>query len=156
QGGQALRDVARLSRDAEADVEADASRSVALEMYFPVPEHRASWNGGDDLLVATALKDGEAPVAFDTRGRRQVLSPLHPPARPVLAIEPVETDFDAPASAAPFICCASGGGPTPPPGLYMTASHFVQDFEGWLKGSPEYEIHILGQSGQTDSLNSYQ
>ena len=38
----------------------------------------------------------------------------------------------------------------------MTASHFVQDFEGWLKGSPEYEIHILGQSGQTDSLTSYQ
>ena len=25
-----------------------------------------------------------------------------------------------------------------------------------MKGSPEYEIHILGQSGQTDSLTSYQ
>ena len=38
----------------------------------------------------------------------------------------------------------------------MTASHFVQDFEGWLKGSPEYEIHVLGQSGASDSLTSYQ
>ena len=147
--------MARLSRDPETAVEADAARSVPLEMYFPVPEHRARWDGGDDLLVATALKDGEVPVAFDTRGRRRVLSATQPPATPVLAIVPVETDFDAPASA-PFICCGGGGGSTTPAGLYLVASHFVQDFEGWLKGSPEYEIHILGQSGQTDSLTSYQ
>ncbi len=38
----------------------------------------------------------------------------------------------------------------------MTSAHFVEDFEGWLKGSPEYEIHILGQSGASDSLTSYQ
>jgi len=38
----------------------------------------------------------------------------------------------------------------------MTYSHFVQDFEGWFKGDPEFEIHILGQSGATDSLRDYQ
>ena len=38
----------------------------------------------------------------------------------------------------------------------MTHSHFVKDFEGWFKGSPEFEIHILGQSGATDSLLDYQ
>jgi len=38
----------------------------------------------------------------------------------------------------------------------MTYAHFVQDFEGWLKGSPEFEIHVLGQSGATDSLRDYQ
>lgn len=38
----------------------------------------------------------------------------------------------------------------------MTYSHFVQDFEGWFKGSPEFEVHILGQSGATDSLKDYQ
>jgi hypothetical protein len=38
----------------------------------------------------------------------------------------------------------------------MTRTHFVQDFEGWLKGSPEFEIHILGQSGTSDSLRDYQ
>lgn len=155
EGGRALREIARLSRDPEAAIATDAAKSVPLEMYFPVPDHRAKWDGGAGLLVATALRDGEAPVAFDTWGRRQVLSATQPPSTPVLAIEPVETDFDAPP--APLICCATGGGSTPtPPGLYMTASHFVQDFEGWLKGSPEYEIHILGQSGQTDSLTSYQ
>jgi hypothetical protein len=55
--------------------------------------------------------------------------------------------------------CGGGGAqppPPPPPGLYMTKSHFVQDFEGWLKGSPEFEVHILGQKGQTDSLTDYQ
>jgi len=40
--------------------------------------------------------------------------------------------------------------------LYMTKSHFVDDFEGWLKGSPEFEVHILGQKGQTDSLTDHQ
>jgi hypothetical protein len=38
----------------------------------------------------------------------------------------------------------------------MTKSHFVDDFEGWLKGDPEFEVHILGQKGQTDSLTDYQ
>lgn len=31
-----------------------------------------------------------------------------------------------------------------------------EHLEGWLKGSPEIEIHILGQSGGTDSLTDYQ
>ena len=38
----------------------------------------------------------------------------------------------------------------------MTYAHFVQDFEGWFKGDPEFEIHILGQSGASDSLTDYQ
>jgi len=42
------------------------------------------------------------------------------------------------------------------PGLYLTQAHFVDDFEGWLKGAPEFEVHILGQKGQTDSLTDYQ
>jgi hypothetical protein len=38
----------------------------------------------------------------------------------------------------------------------MTYARFAQDFEGWFKGSPEYEIHILGQAGASDSLADYQ
>ena len=38
----------------------------------------------------------------------------------------------------------------------MTASHFRDDFEGWLKGDPEYELHVLGQLGSSDSLTTYQ
>src|SRR5438132_3275293 len=43
-----------------------------------------------------------------------------------------------------------------PSGLYMTQAHFVDDFEGWLKGAPEFEVHVLGQKGQSDSLTDYQ
>jgi hypothetical protein len=32
----------------------------------------------------------------------------------------------------------------------------VDGFEGWLKGAPEFEVHVLGQKGQTDSLTDYQ
>jgi hypothetical protein len=152
----ALRDIARLSRGAESGLDADAAASVALELYLPVAAHRARWTGGPDILVATEREEGETPVAFDIRGRRLLLSPSRPPATPVLALVPVETNFDSPTASAPFICCASGPPPAAPAGLYMTASHFTESFEGWLKGEPEYEIHILGQSGQTDSLTSYQ
>jgi hypothetical protein len=150
-----LKEVARLSSSSEEAVERDARESIPLELYFPVPAHRAEWTGGPNVLVASARADREAPVAYDIRGRRQILSPDRPPETPVLAVVPVETDFDRPSFA---ICpdCGGGGGIPAPPGLYMTYSHFVQDFEGWFKGDPEFEIHILGQSGTSDSLRDYQ
>ena len=162
-GGRGAAALARGTGVATTDLTRDANRAMPLEMYLPVPEHRRAWKGGDDILVATAVGDHEAPVAFDVHGNRRLLDAERPPATPVLAVVPVETDF----SVAPNICllsltCGGGGGggggtpPPPPPGLYMTKSHFVDDFEGWLKGDPEFEVHILGQKGQTDSLTDYQ
>lgn len=155
-GKRALRDVARLSRDTEASVEAEAQGAMPLELYLPVEAHRRAWSGDERILVATARGDREAPVGFTTSGERVVLSPTSPPATPVLALVPVETDFDRPEGGANLIF--DGGGPAPnnqPPGLYMTYAHFVETFEGWLKGAPEFEIHMLGQAGNTDSLTSY-
>ena len=158
--GRALHEVATENRVSKEALSAQAKSAIALEAYFPVPAHRAAWTGDEHLLVATALTDDDPPVAFDTEGRRQVLSPETPPATPVLALVPVETDFSVrPARLQCLEDCGGGGGGAPappPPGLYMTKSHFVQDFEGWLKGSPEFEVQILGQKGQTDSLISYQ
>ena len=168
-GGRARAALAKGAGEGESSVDADASSTIALEVYLPVAAHRASWEGGADILVATARDDGEAPVAYDTRGRHRLLDAHTPPATPVLAVVPVETDFsgDSIGMMLPEDGGGGGGGggggstggtttPTPPAGLYMTSTHFVQDFEGWLKGSPEYEIHILGQSGASDSLTSYQ
>ncbi len=158
---QVLREVARLAGEPESAVEADAKNADPLEVYLPVPTHRAQWKGGPDVLVASASEDHEAPVAYDVKGRRKVLSASTPPAIPVLAIVPVETDFGheavsyAVAPPAPTLPAPSPT-PAPPAGLYMTYARFVQDFEGWFKGSPEYEIHILGQSGISDSLTDYQ
>jgi hypothetical protein len=159
-----LTQLAQFSGSTEAEVETDAKEAIPLEVYFPVPAHRARWTGGTDVIVASARQDRETPIGYDVIGRRHVLSAEVPPATPVLAVVPVETDFDQHAAAEPFICCANAVGepvpptppPPPPPGLYMTYSHFVQDFEGWFKGNPEFELHILGQSGTSDSLRDYQ
>jgi len=165
--GRALREIAVENSTTKDALENQAKGAIALEVYFPVPAHRAAWTGDEQVLVATAVTDDDPPIAFDPEGRRQVLDPKTPPATPVLAIVPVETDFSVrPARVIECIvdCDGSGGGssggvvppPPPAPGLYMTKSHFVQDFEGWLKGSPEFEVHMLGQKGQGDSLYDYQ
>lgn len=162
-GERALREIAQETNETPTDVATGADATIPLEMYFPVPAHRAAWKGDEDLLVATAVADHDAPVAFDPQGNRQLLSPDQPPATPVLALVPVETDFSRMPSR--VMCyedsCGGGGGggggySAPAPGLYMTQSHFTQTFEGWLKGSPEFEVHILGQKGATDSLTDYQ
>jgi predicted small lipoprotein YifL len=163
-GGRALRHLAEENGEAPADVEREARAAIALEVYLPVPAHRAAWSGDDNILVATAITDRDVPVAFDTRGGRHLLDPDTPPPAetPVLALVPVETDFIAGPQRMDCLECGGGSGgdapppPPPPAGLYMTKAHFVQDFEGWLKGAPEFEVHILGQKGATDSLLSYQ
>ena len=159
-GGRAAAALAQRARATPAAMLRAADAAIPLEFYFPVPAHRAAWAGDENLLVATALRDHDAPVAFDPRGERQILSPDEPPATPVLALVPVETDFRAPLSPVwCFSCGGDGGGGypiVPPPGLYLTQAHFTKTFEGWLKGAPEFEVHILGQSGQTDSLRDYQ
>lgn len=159
--GRALREIADENATTKEGLAEQAKAAIALEVYFPVAAHRAAWTGDEQVLVATALTDDDPPIAFDPGGRRYVLDPKTPPATPVLAIVPVETDFSVrPARQICLEGCDTGGGgigtTPPPPGLYMTKSHFVQDFEGWLKGSPEFEVQILGQKGSTDSLISYQ
>jgi hypothetical protein len=161
-GGRALRHLAQENGESAADVEREARAAIALEVYLPVPAHRTAWTGDDNILVATGITDRDVPVAFDPRGGRHLLDPDTPPATPVLALVPVETDFTPGPQRMMCLECGGGSGgdvqppPTPPAGLYMTKAHFVQDFEGWLKGAPEFEVHILGQKGQTDSLVSYQ
>jgi len=161
-GRRAMREVARLSGAAESAVEADVQAAAPLEIYFPVPAHRAAWNGDANVLVASAREDGDAPVAYDVKGGRRVLSAEAPPETPVLVIVPVETDFGIEGSTA-FAATsplppppAPLPPPSPPLGMYVTYARFVQDFEGWFKGDPEYEIHILGQAGTSDSLTDYQ
>lgn len=159
---RALRQIAGENGGDTELVARHATKAIALEVYFPVAEHARAWSGDEQVLVATALRDEDVPVAFDVKGRELLLDPKTPPAVPVLALVPVETDFSRTPSRQTCIDCAPLPPPPPPPpavpapGLYMTKSHFVQDFEGWLKGSPEFEVHILGQKGQTDSLTDYQ
>lgn len=166
-GQHALLRMASATATPAAALAGTANAAIPLELYLPVPGHRSAWMGDGRVLVATELSDGDTPVAYDTAGNRYLLSPDTPPAIPVLALVPVETDFSTPPRA--MMCLencggGSGGGgggyhpapPAPTPGLYMTQAHFTQTFESWLKGAPEFEVHILGQKGQTDSLTDYQ
>lgn len=54
--------------------------------------HQA-WTGGDDLIVAIALREEDAPLGFALNGGPVALSRAAPPATPVLALVPVES-FD--------------------------------------------------------------
>lgn len=171
--------MARADAQPETAVMQDATAGIASELYFPVPGHLERWDGGPDLLVATALRDGDVPVAFNTLGERILLDPRTPPATPVLALVPQETDFDRPAGPQGAICgvddCggdgngqggggSSGGGsgglPGSPPSqsLYLTRAQFVDTFESWLKGKPEFELHVLGPAspGDTTTYISFQ
>lgn len=155
------------SGEQDADVAADLDGQAPMEIYFPVPAHRAAWDGGPDLLVATALRDGDAPAAYDLKGRRRVLDPKTPPRTPVLALVRAEQSFDRPLGLLEggdggencLVECTPVEGTASVvvvPGLHMIATQFTETFEGWLKGSPEFEVHIMGQTGTSDSLEVLQ
>ena len=160
-GGRALNALAVAAGETADAVAAEAAAAVALEIYLPVPAHRAAWTGDAKLLVATAIEDHEAPIAFDVDGRRQLLDADRPPATPVIAVVPVETDFDHVPRPARMQCanvddCTSGGGggtdtgsgsgttdqsvSSTATGLYLTYAQYIQDFEG-IRDYPATVVH---------------
>src|SRR6266699_158040 len=154
-GVQAAASLATLSKrpEALAKIVAKGLRNAAFRAYLkaqldasPYREHK--------LQFETFLAANEGRAFREIAGENGTTK------------EALATDFSrVPARVVECIeDCGGGGGtigdvtppPPPAPGLYMTKSHFVQDFEGWLKGSPEFEVHILGQKGASDSLYDYQ
>ncbi|MFI5235354.1 MAG: hypothetical protein ACHQXA_06565, partial [Gemmatimonadales bacterium] len=67
---RALGPMAAASGEQEAGIREDADAASPLEFYFPVHGQREAWRGDENILVATAVTDGDIPVAFDTRGQR--------------------------------------------------------------------------------------
>jgi hypothetical protein len=67
-----------------------------MEFYMPVEEQRDTWAATADVMVAYQLGEKDAPVAYDVRGTRSLLSRSAPPSRPVLTLVPVETNFADP------------------------------------------------------------
>lgn len=146
-----------------ADLLADLDAARGLELYLPVEDHRATWQGDTHFLVGTIGQDGEAPVAFDPTGARSVLHPDRPPTTPVIALVPQEFDFTGGRPHLAMSCwtfCGDGdiwgggGGSTSATqgGLFLTKSHFEEEFESWIKGKPEFEFHVYGQDRDGDSI----
>jgi hypothetical protein len=159
--GTLLASLARAAAGSAADLLADLDAARGLELYLPVPAQRAAWPGDANYLVGTIGGDGEIPVGFDAAGVRHQLDRNAPPATPVLALVPQETDFtrghpamvtscvdmcgdDGPTTGGSMPDGATGGTPPSAPGLYLIQSHFEGSYESWLKGEPEYEYHIYG------------
>jgi len=138
-----------------------------LEFYFPVREHRQSWHGGADLLVAAQLRESDKPIGFDLTGESIALSLDAAPTVPTVVLVPVETDFTAPTSSgtgdaiavrqtandcdpsAIQPCGDDPGSGGPGPGPYPTGIFFnqmvVRDFhEPWTRGDPELEVWLSG------------
>ena len=156
---QLLGALAKESGDNENEIDADLTAAGSIEIYLPLPVQRARWNGTDDILVATALRDGDTPVAFDVRGRRHLLDRATPPAAPILALLPSETDFRAappsPATCVPENCPPGGGGQVPPAprGIWLTQANIYDLHEDWLRGSPEVEAMFMGPLTDTTKMN---
>ncbi|HEV8357673.1 MAG TPA: hypothetical protein VGQ17_13050 [Gemmatimonadales bacterium] len=164
--GAARRRFAQLAGEPDGAVASDLEQAPQIEIYLPVPDHRRAWQGDARVLVATAERDHDVPVAFEPGGRRVLLDPDRPPATPVIALGRAETGFPevaGPGQVEVYDEDPNGGqtggvypSTTTSPGLYMTYASYTEDFEGWMKGDPEFEVHILGQDGTSNAMKSYQ
>jgi hypothetical protein len=152
EGQPLLRAMSRASGIPQDEVFALAQQAGHMEIYLPVPSHRASWNGGADLIVATTEKDKEKPAGFDLNGFPVELSADAPPATPTVVITYAE-GFDA--QGQPYGTTRANfsraGGPsfhhdpyaTQFTGLWANEVHTSGDFEGWASGAPEFEFWVL-------------
>lgn len=66
-------------------------QSFPIEMYLPVDEHRSSWNGGSDLLVAAAVDEDTDPVGFNIQGERRDLDLDQVPSTPTIVLTLAES-----------------------------------------------------------------
>jgi hypothetical protein len=164
--GKKIRESSRRSREG---LLASLDSLVDLEMYMPVQAHYAKWKGGNNIIVASLLQDGDQPVAFDLNGRPVTVRANTPPNIPTLVLVKSETDFtSAPAPQFEMACpdgCGGGGGggttdpaptPTPPPptpGIRMLSMTLIDDGEdNFFRGAPEIEVMFMGRrnSGYTN------
>src|SRR5437660_6022210 len=57
--GRAFREIAGENGTTKEALATEAKAAIALEVYLPVPAHRAAWRGDENILVATALTDAD-------------------------------------------------------------------------------------------------
>lgn len=125
----------------------------SMEMYLPVKEHRDSWSGRGDLIVAFQLHEEDTPIGFHPDGSAADLSLDGPPSTPVVSIVPAESFEEDGALLRPPPAPAAGGpGPaaTSYTGLWVTNSYLGDVHEPWTKGNPEIEYHLQNASTRVD------
>lgn len=131
-----------------------------MEMYFPVSGHLERWNGGEDLIVVVGLEEETAPFGVTLDGRTVRLSAKEAPSVPTLVItpseafdageQPLRTSLKIEAAGPRNVEIAAAGTKTWQRGAgvyefyeYVRAQ---QKLEAWWKGSPEFQIFLMGTS----------
>ncbi len=149
-GGPLLAALVRAGGVSEAAVFDLLDQVGSLEIYLPVVEHRARWNGGRELIVAVQLDEDQVPFGVDLDGRPVPLSLAGPPATPTLSIVPAES-FDAQGRSLQrgrAKSTATTGSPgaalaaTAWTGIWINEVHVGNLHESWTRGSPEFEMHL--------------
>jgi hypothetical protein len=75
-------------------VDSHAQSLADIEVYMPVRSQRDRYTGSEELLVAYAIAEGDAPIAYNSQGERVVLSATTPPSEPVLVLTTAEISFN--------------------------------------------------------------
>jgi hypothetical protein len=134
-----------------------------VEVYFPVPAHRTSWKGEDNLIVASAPVGDERQVqsltGFGVTGERRFqLSPDSAPTAPTLIVAVEEHESHrrlAPAvkTAPPESEPPDIRGDAPHENSYVGIPYVLldNDHEPWYRGDPEVYV-LVGQSRQQTPL----
>lgn len=154
EGTPILQAMARAGGLSTADVQALLAQTGPVEIYLPVPEHRAAWTGGDNVIVGYTERDHAQPYGFDLNGRAVELSADEAPATPTIMVTFAES-FNAQGVAHGSRVAAPAGALQPRfttltttfTGVWVDSIKTVEDFEGWPNGHPEFEIHV--QNGNT-------
>jgi len=141
-----------------------------LELYLPVGEHRATWQGGASVIVASSLDDQKDPFGVDLDGNEVPLDRETPPEIATLALVPAESfqssgdpwpghrrslqmsaslEGECDPTTALVECddgTGSGGGvdwTQLPNGLYLTKLVLNDDGEGFPRGKPEIDLFTI-------------
>ncbi|HEX8394264.1 MAG TPA: hypothetical protein VF665_18110, partial [Longimicrobium sp.] len=154
EGQPLLRAMSRASGLSLDEVSALAKAAGSMEIYLPVPAHRAAWTGGSDLQVAVQERDRVGLKGFDLNGNAVQLSSDVTPTTPTVVITHAE-GFDAQGKAHGIIRANFSRAATGAPsynhdpyaaqftGLWANEVHTSSDFESWASGSPEFEFWVV-------------
>lgn len=152
EGAPLLRAMSRAGGVSEAEVLAVLAEAGSMEIYLPVETHRAQWQGGSGLIVASLIDDQQVPFGVDLDGRTLTLSKDMPPTTPTISIVPAESfdaqgkPWDRDLAMGPNASLGAQGprfslNTTSWTGIWINEVHVGHDYEGWGQGSPEFEIY---------------
>jgi hypothetical protein len=153
--GAGIRILARMAAQlgkSHQSVIAMSDSAIDMAIYMPVHKHYESWNGDENVMVATLAQDHEVPAGYRLGGRPVPgMSATVPPEMPALALVPPELDFSLqPASLTASNSQLRLDGMA----IVMTDSYlYLGSYEGWGMGDPEFEIFTSkADSGINDAF----